>query len=198
MDDYDGIPWEPPATLPAISPAPQAEPTKLAPMNAQAVARIDQTVTDERRRQLIRVGLDRVRRDRALAVRPVTRQRRGLFLDAMRAGLTPSEAAALVGCHIGTLYHERRAQPVFLQQWIDALDAGTEHIEARLERIIYNDDSEPRDVIRAAAVLLPGRSARHAKHRPAATVTQTATIKRGEDGGGIVEFTSTMPGPGSG
>jgi hypothetical protein len=65
-------------------------------------------------------------------------QKRATFLDALEAGSTVKEAAALVGMSERGVYKARQQDKAFHQAWIDAADIGSQIklgvIEAEMDR----------------------------------------------------------------
>jgi len=80
-----------------------------------------------------------------------TPERRAVFLDYLSATCNVRAAAATVGVWPGTCYALRRRDAAFAEQWSAALQAGYEHLEAKLlARALGDDDyvpTDPEDVV---------------------------------------------------
>jgi hypothetical protein len=78
-----------------------------------------------------------VRRRAALEWTP---ERRAVFLDHLSATCNVATSAAAAGMWAGTCYALRRRDPAFAEQWSAALQAGYEHLEAKLLARALGDD----------------------------------------------------------
>ena len=75
-----------------------------------------------------------------------TPARRGVFLDHLSATCNVRTAAAAAGMWPRTCYALRRRDAGFAEQWSAALQAGYEHLEAKLlARALGDDDYVPGD-----------------------------------------------------
>lgn len=64
----------------------------------------------------------------------LTPERCERFLTALRKGLTISDAAQSAGAHRASFYERRSADPKFRSAWEDALEEGTDVLEAEAFR----------------------------------------------------------------
>ncbi len=75
-----------------------------------------------------------------------TPERRATFLDHLSATCNVKASAAAAGMWPGPCYALRRRDPAFAEQWSAALQAGYEHLEAKLlARVLGDDDYCPAD-----------------------------------------------------
>ena len=75
-----------------------------------------------------------------------TPERRAVFLDHLSATCNVVRSAAAVGMWPGSCYAQRRRDPTFAEHWSAALQAGYEHLEAKLlARALGHDDYVPAD-----------------------------------------------------
>lgn len=92
---------------------------------------------------------------------PFTRRRQEEFLVALATGLSIADAAAAAGVGRRTVYRHRLTDRTFAESWTVALDCSVDAIEERLRRIVMGGRPDSMATVRAAEVLLRGRSSRH-------------------------------------
>lgn len=59
------------------------------------------------------------------------------FLDALRMHGVVTRAALAAGIHRDTAYFERQRDPLFAQEWVDALDRGADMLEDTAKQRAY-------------------------------------------------------------
>lgn len=60
------------------------------------------------------------------------------FLDALRLHGMVTQAAIEAGIHRNTAYFERQRDPIFAQEWADALDRGVDMLEDVAKKRAYD------------------------------------------------------------
>ena len=121
---------------------------------------------------------------------PLTKERREGFLEAIRCGVTTTRAADLVGVSRRAIYAALERDETFRRQYDDARDIAAEVIEARLEEIAMSGDRNSMATVRAAEVLLKGRSQRYRPPQPGSTKVTSAV-----EGRGVMSVQIGSPGP---
>lgn len=87
--------------------------------------------------------------------------RRDAFLAALASGISVADAALVAGVARRTVYKHRQFDAAFAEAWECALEVSVEQLEDRLEEIVFKSPRYSLAAVKAAEVLLRGRSDRY-------------------------------------
>ncbi|MEY4761790.1 MAG: hypothetical protein RLZZ200_1646 [Pseudomonadota bacterium] len=119
---------------------------------------------------------------------PASKERKALWCALLAAGVSVADTAALVGISRSTMYRQRYKDPAFAADWDAALEMSIDPIEQRLKDISLTGPVDSMATVRAAEILLKGRSSRYAQGGPA----RGLKVESKTGGDGTKEFSVTL------